>query len=166
MEINSLTKSDIDRFYDKIDIKGPDECWEWQAATKKRETHQYGLFNLNGFMMHAHRIAWFLANGPIPEGKFILHKCDNPVCCNPHHLYCGTHSDNMKDRYERNTNKIDPLDYAHSMCLYSGEIWLVRKLYKAGITQTYIAKIFKTNQPLISKIVNSDAHLGKDKIYA
>jgi hypothetical protein len=61
----------------------------------------YGVLNLNGRKVHAHRVAWELANGPIPKGKQINHHCDVPLCVNPYHTYCGTQQDNMDDKSKR-----------------------------------------------------------------
>ena len=67
---------------------------EYQGAKSKR----YGVFYIGSRKsIGAHRYAWSLANGPIPDGMFVCHKCDNPPCCNPDHLFIGTHDDNMRD---------------------------------------------------------------------
>ena len=87
-----------DRFWSKVDIKGPDECWEWKAYIS---TKGYGRIYAHNKVEGAHRIAWELTNGPIPSNKLVLHKCDNRKCVNPNHLYLGTHSDNICDAVER-----------------------------------------------------------------
>lgn len=88
---------DITRFWLKIKRGDPYECWLWQAGKE----HGYGSFRMGGRSLRAHRLAWELANGPIPTGKHVLHHCDNPPCCNPAHLYVGTNVENGRDRKER-----------------------------------------------------------------
>lgn len=77
----------------------PSGCWEWTAG---RNREQYGVFTIGhtGRSL-AHRYAWELYRGAIPEGMFVLHNCDNPPCVNPAHLRIGSHEENMRDMVER-----------------------------------------------------------------
>jgi hypothetical protein len=83
------------RFVSRVSVAGPGECWLWHARLWKSG---YGSFSVNGRDERAHRVAWALANGPIPEGMCVLHRCDNPPCCNPAHLFLGTPAVNARDR--------------------------------------------------------------------
>lgn len=73
----------------------PSGCMEWQAH---RDRKGYGILRRDNTDLRAHRVAYEMAHGPIPEGAMVLHRCDNPPCCNPDHLYAGSHGDNMVDR--------------------------------------------------------------------
>jgi hypothetical protein len=84
-----------DRLWARVTIAGPDECWPWQERSRLREG--YGKMYVAGRVLPAHRIVWTLVNGPVPVGLFVLHRCDNPPCCNPAHLFLGTKADNTHD---------------------------------------------------------------------
>jgi hypothetical protein len=81
------------RFWDRVDIRGHNDCWNWLGHTNTG----YGRLTLNKRCVYAHRLAWTLIEGSIPEGLDILHRCDNPRCCNTAHLFPGTHAENMAD---------------------------------------------------------------------
>ena len=93
-----LTEKDIARFWSKVDRRGPDECWPWLRSCN---ANGYGTFNVIGRPQLAHRVAFVLAIASIPDGMHILHRCDNPPCCNPAHLFLGNHIQNMLDRQQK-----------------------------------------------------------------
>lgn len=82
----------MDRFWSKADTSR--ECWTWTGCCT---AHGYGQFHFEGKTTKAHRVAWIITHGPIPDGLCVLHRCDNPPCVRPDHLFLGTLSDNMQD---------------------------------------------------------------------
>lgn len=87
----------LSRFWGKIK-KLESGCWTWVAA---KTNFGHGRFNLDGSLILPHRLAYELTYGPISPGLIILHKCDNPACCNPQHLTTGTYADNANDMYAK-----------------------------------------------------------------
>ena len=98
-----ITKADVDRFKSKINKNSPNGCWEWTAG--RFSLTGYGQFCLRRMPRKtylAHRVSWVMHTGSqIPKGKMICHTCDNRVCVNPMHLYCGTGYDNNSDTIKR-----------------------------------------------------------------
>jgi len=82
-----------ERFWSHL-VEAPSGCMEWTRATNPQG---YGKVRINKQYFATHRLAWVLVNGPIPDGLFVCHRCDNPPCCNVDHLFLGTMKDNMMD---------------------------------------------------------------------
>ncbi len=94
-------------FWNKVKCGAKNECWEWQGylnSGKRSYENRYGRVDIFGNKgVYVHRVAYYLSNPNAIElnrgsGLFVLHKCDNSKCCNPNHLFLGTHQDNMDDK--------------------------------------------------------------------
>lgn len=88
-----------DRFRSRLAVS-PTGCWEWTSPNSLVGRGR-GYVSLGGKPMLHHRAVWTLLRGPIPEGAFLCHHCDNPKCANPDHLYVGDHRSNVRDMWER-----------------------------------------------------------------
>lgn len=103
----TLRKSPEQVIAENVTGGAPSECWLW---TGRKDKSGYGRVQRKGPYTYAHRIAWTIANGPVPDGMDVLHHCDVRNCCNPAHLWLGTHEDNMKDMHRkgRGSTKLKP----------------------------------------------------------
>jgi len=138
----------VDRFERKF--QKSNGCWEWTAS---KTSLGYGQFNLFG-TKKAHRVAWSIYRGAIPGGMCVLHKCDNPSCVNPDHLFLGTLSDNMQDCFNKGRGKIPDLTGTkhHQAKLNDDKVIRIRRLLKYGFTGRSISKLFKVAETTISEI--------------
>jgi len=142
----TLSNKDIKRFYSKLSIQDNNGCINWIGPLRGKG---YGYMNIDRSKIKSNRIAWQIKNGPIPKGKLVLHKCDNPKCCNPDHLYLGNFGDNMTDRCSRTTVRMGRVTD-----LTEHDINRITELYKNGKTQKSIAKELGFTQSYISMLIN------------
>lgn len=119
-------------------IKKSEGCWEWQGSVS---SGGYGHFPYKNKCYPAHRISWKLFKGEIPENMNVCHKCDNPSCVNPEHLFLGTQRENMKDMFSK--NRKDHAQENHPRVKLSKENVLeIRDLIKQGFSQEIICHKF------------------------
>lgn len=143
-----------ERFWEKVRKGAPDECWPWTAGA--HHSRGYGTFkDDDGTVQFAHRVAWRLARGPIPQGKQVLHSCDNPPCCNPDCLFLGTHVDNMVDRDAKGR-----VTGAAITRLSAADVEQIRVACDAGMLQRHVAAAFGVTPSYVSQIVNGQRRRG------
>lgn len=143
----------VKEFLAKIDTSGgADACWPWTGA---RNACGYGSLNRQGKTLSAHRVAYERSFGIIPDGLHVLHRCDNPPCCNPDHLYAGTHADNMRDKSERGRARTLPRpgELSPTAKLDDGTVWLIRALAAQGAQKKDIAQVVGVNRTTVDLVV-------------
>lgn len=143
-------RSVADRFWSKVDKA--DDCWIWTGG---KTYGGYGVFCLDGQMRRAHRIAWIITNGPIPDGMEVLHRCDNPPCVNPAHLCLGTHQDNMDDmaRKGRGNHFGTRGEQNGKARLTTRDIRLIREMVGSGMTHKAAARQFGVARTTVTAII-------------
>lgn len=144
--VGEITESDEDRFWAKVNQTR--SCWEWTAA---KSAFGHGRFRLNGHLLSPHRIAWVLLCGKIPPGMLILHKCDNPSCVRPKHLYLGTHSDNLRDALKRG-RKANP----SVKKLTDDQVRHARQEVANGRSHRSVAKSLSVSHSTIDRVINRE----------
>lgn len=146
------------RFWGWVDQRGPEDCWEWKGY---RTPKGYGQFQVSRAVgpKRANRIAYLLHTGEEPGDLKVLHRCDNPPCCNPAHLFLGTQADNVRDMHEKGRQgtfvpkALRGEDNPAAVLTQEGADE-IRRLYSTGdYKQRELSAMFGVNQQRISKIV-------------
>jgi hypothetical protein len=104
----TIAPADLARFWAKVRMAGPDECWIFSGAFSNRRSGHRHIW-MDGTMRPAHRVAWVIFNGPFSDELCVCHHCDNPSCVNPRHLWLGTVLENNLDRDTKGRNKKPPV---------------------------------------------------------
>lgn len=154
IEGHNRRRPDADKFWEKVAVGAPDECWEWKAG---KDVSGYGTFSINGRTQHASRAAWIITHGSIPEGLHILHSCNNPGCVNPAHLRPGTDKENVDDCI-RAGRKVDPPVYYgkqnNRSKITDEQVQQIRSLFAQGnITRKQLAEQFGVSRATIERII-------------
>uniref|UniRef100_A0A6H1ZWW3 Putative homing endonuclease n=4 Tax=viral metagenome TaxID=1070528 RepID=A0A6H1ZWW3_9ZZZZ len=146
-------ESESDRFWSKVKTGSENDCWEWQASLSSG----YGRFQYPSGEERAHRVAWKLSNNSdIPDGKIILHLCNNRRCCNPKHLKCSTRSENIRMAYR---DGLKTHVEGKPSRFYEGEIWLIRRLHNAGFHKETIGAMFKCSRQQVHYLINNTPNI-------
>lgn len=147
-----------DNFYKSIGEPNENGCilWNGSLSTKKGLNEcGYGIIWNGRRYERAHRYSYEIHYGLIPEGMYILHKCDIPHCVAPNHLFVGTHQDNMKDRSKKNRCNITKGEKSYLAKFTNEEAIKIREIYKnGGISTRQLAKLFDVSQPCINNIIH------------
>lgn len=144
------------RFWGKVAIAGPNDCWIWRASV---DHNGHGKYRVGGKIDGAHRVAWTLSGGPIPAGAQVLHRCEGRYeigdltgrrCVNPAHLKLGTHTENMTDR--RASGR-----WLAVAKLRPAAVSQIRFDYTNGSSKRALAKRYGVSRRQVSRIVSGES---------
>lgn len=136
------------RFWRKVDRRGPDECWPWKAHIS---SWGYGIFRIGSKTCIASRVVWALVKGADPGHLLVCHRCDNPACCNPAHLWLGTDADNHADMMAKRRWRANGVKGERHMWTKLTEAQ-VRYIKTSDEPGTCLARKFNVRQSTISEI--------------
>lgn len=181
---STLADSPFARFWLRVNKNGPiperypelGPCWLWTGAVFGEK--EYGQFWLAQRNRRAHMVAWEWANGPIPDGLLVCHRCDRPRCVNPGHLFLGTHIENMLDRDAKGRMSHGPKHWLksrpdhrqHAKGARNGvhtkpvrakvteaDVLEIRRLSATGVRNRELAVRYGVNRSTISNIIHRRA---------
>lgn len=135
-----------DRFWSKVKKTSDTDCWMWIGT---KGAGGYGVIGHKGRLERAHRAAWKLTFGPIPENLHVLHKCDNPLCVAPHHLFLGDHTTNMRDK-EAKGRANQPIGARNKASKLTVE--MVREIKQSNESQQILAERYGVTDGAINHI--------------
>lgn len=136
---------------EKVEVLDSESCWNWKGSLGglREQRARFGLFGKN---RAAARVMWILLHGEIPKGLNVCHKCDNPKCVNPNHLFLGTQIDNILDC--KNKGRIAKGEQHHKTHLTNEQVSEIRSLPKKQGLNQILAKKFGISSDQVCKIRN------------
>lgn len=138
-------------------VEKSQNCWNWKSRTSP---FGHGMFSLaKNNAVFAHRYSWYLSNGEIPDGMQVLHKCDNPRCVNPNHLFLGTQADNVNDMVSKGRAKGGVLKGSDNpkAKLTEGQTEEIKDRYAQGENARSIYEEYKISKAHFYRIINGNA---------
>ena len=150
MKSITLSEKDIARFWSKVKISNPDECWECVEKVVDENVNGYGRIGIQGKLYLMHRISWIIKNGDLKNELSVCHKCDNRKCVNPNHLFLGTHEENIKDMVLKNRQCRG--EKVSRSKLKESDVLQIKTMLNEGLSTRKIAKMFGINCASVSKI--------------
>lgn len=154
---HEFTPKQVARFWARVDQSG--ECWEWIAY---RNHDGYGRLVIGSRtdgtrrLAMAHRVAWEIAKGPIPDELRVLHRCDNPPCCRPEHLFLGTQADNIADCRQKGRTIVGYLrgeKHGRAKLTDDQALWVRRRYADGDVTQLQLANLLGVAEATVHRIV-------------
>jgi HNH endonuclease len=140
-----------ERLWPRVGKPNSDGCREWNGG---RGPQGYGVIWLHvdhkSFKALTHRVAYELSHGPIPDGLFVLHRCDNPPCCNPEHLFLGTKQDNRDDCVRKGRQAVGEINGKSK--LTAAEVVQIRDLRRYGYYLTELARLYGIGATAVRQI--------------
>lgn len=153
--IPEISPEQLEQFKSLITRLPDNYCMPWHGAQTRRG---YGVFHIRGRgVFRAHRIAYCLATGDKVGGICVLHRCDNPPCCNPEHLFKGTTADNVADKMKKGRHRggRGPKGSRHGRAkLNEDAVVKIRQQFAAGATMNHLARTYGVSHPSIKRIVD------------
>lgn len=152
----NLTEKILIRFWRKVEKLGPDECWNWKST---RSHYGHGQFSIHYKKFVSSRISFFIANGEFPNRLFVCHRCDNPSCVNPAHLFLGTQKDNIQDMMAKGRGPAKRVgnrvlgDSRVGAILTEAKVREIRSKHASGIAMRALGREYGVNRVTIRYVV-------------
>lgn len=144
-------------FWRKVNIRTLHECWPWKASVDKDGYGQFWVGDLKTFK-RSHRFAYEnYYDVTIKDGMCVCHRCDNPGCCNPRHLFEGTIQDNIDNKMEKGRH-----GYGTNSRYTEDEVTLIRLLYSTGMSTAAIARRFESDQGSMWRLLHNPDYKPKE----
>ena len=147
----------LERFWENVDVRGENDCWEWQAS---RTTAGYGVIYWNGENTYTHRLSLEFDNRPVSSRFHACHTCDNPPCVNPKHLFVGSPRGNMLDKVAKGRHTHGE-NHPHSK-LSDLEISEIRRLVSENGIIVDIAKQFNVSRGYVTELASNRKRIKRE----
>lgn len=144
----------IQRFLRECDHGSYAECWTWRGMVN---TNGYGRFSLADNHRLAHRVAFEMFIGPVPEGMVVCHSCDNRLCVNPFHLWLGTQADNVQDAVRKGRHRVPDTagERNGNRKLDWEKVAIIRSMVAGGAPKFLVARAFQVSPSTVGGIVSN-----------